>query len=53
MSKFKTASFKALFNIISLSVIRFSIHDSNIKIDEDEEILKTTYKEKKQYDKLS
>ena len=47
MSKFKTASFKALFNTILLSVIRFSTYDSNIKIDKNEEILKTIYKGKK------
>ena len=47
ISKLKTVLFKTLFDIISLSVIYFSIYDSDIKIDENEEILKTTYKEKK------
>ena len=47
MSELKTALFKTLFVTISLSVIRFSTHDSDIKIDEDEKILKTTYKKKK------
>ena len=47
MSEFKTVLFRALFDTISLSVIRFSTHDLNIKIDENKEILKTTYKKKK------
>ena len=47
INEFKTASFKALFDTISLFIIRFLIHDLNIKIDENEKILKTTYKEKK------
>ena len=52
MNKLKTALFRTLFDTISLSVIHFSIHDLNIKIDKDEKILKTTYKEKA-YDKSS
>ena len=47
MGEFKTTSFKILFDTISLFVIRFSTHDSNIKINENEKILKTRYKEKK------
>ena len=47
MNELKTVSFKALFDTISLSVIRFLTHDLNIKIDENKEILKTIYKEKK------
>ena len=33
--------------IISLSIINFSIHDLNIKVDKNEKILKTTFKKEK------
>ena len=45
MSKLKITSFRILFNTISLSIIRFSTYDSDIKIDENKEILKIIYKE--------
>ena len=46
MNKLEKTLFKAHIRTTSLFVINFSIHDSNIKVDKDKKISKTTFKEK-------